>query len=82
MQKTAGNLDEIITKKLLSPQKQQREVQSPFYKFLTFFQKTEEKTSILSYIPAECITFHYIYAIVFKKELKRRPESDFQKEKK
>ncbi len=75
---TTENLEGIIIKKLLSFRKQQKEVQSPFYKFLTFSQvkKTKEKTPILLYVLAECITSHYIHIITFKKELKRRFKSD------
>ena len=76
---TAKNLEKIITKKLLSFRKQQKEIQSSFYKFFIFFQikKTKEKTPILLYILVEYITFHYIYIIAFKKELKRKFELDF-----
>ncbi|SRR6266699_4933346 len=79
---TAENLEKIIIKKLLSFWKQQKEIQSPFYKFLIFFQikKTKEKTPISLYIPVEYIISYYIYVITFKKELKRRSESNFQKE--
>ena len=83
VQETTGNLEGIITKDLLFPRKRQRkEVESPIYKFLIFskVKKTKEIISISSCVPAECITSYHTYAIAFKEELKRRPESDLQGE--